>query len=350
MNKEETKMKKAMALISLTVLVVLIFASCANEDVTGVNTDIVSDTAVITNNESKVEYNVFLYSNYLYKLFKKETPKSTGIYEMPTKYDGEYEIKQVGDIQLEMKLVEKETGHYQYISCYLLKNGEHRVSIFDNNANDFALSAAYIDKKNWKKGFLKEYQEDELSEEKLIKHCKDYIAEFDKDIDYSLYTYYCITSFEEPDEYYSGKLWREGFYEEIQVENVTLKPRDYTLKYKFKVGEYFTSNLVHVTTNENGDIQSIRYTYVEADWSKYALENEELTKIAKDFLDKYLVEDCKLISYETTPYVILITKNYGVRVKFYLDITVEYEGKIISGTEELTIVFPDEITGMESCG
>ncbi len=339
-------MKKTIVLISLTVLVVLLFVSCAGMDSTGVNTDSTSDTTTVTNtnDESKVEYNVSLGSTdgFLYKLFKKETPLASVNDQREIISDSEYEFKQVGDIQLEMKLKKTAQGGMLDESKYLLKDEATTVTIFDNDANHFSLLSGA---KGGELLFLKKYQEDEISEEKLIKHCKDYVAEFVNGIDYSPYTYICYTLFEELEEDYYSELLKEGFYDKIHNENEKkYKPNGYIMSYHFMCGEYFTSNIVRFVTNENGDITLIKCSLSNADWSKYALENEELTKIAKEFLDKYLVEDCKLISYETTPSLIVKTKEESVFVIFYIDITAEYNGEIISGKTEVRITFSDEIT------
>ncbi len=342
-------MKKTIVLISLTVLVVLLFVSCAGMDSTGVNTDSTSDTTTVTNtnDESKVEYNVSLQDHECrYRLFKMEAPKANNGYEY-TKYDGDYEIKQVGDIQLEMKLIEKEIGYFSDESTYQLKEYNAKLSIFDNDPYNFYMLGQ--EKKDI--GVLKKYEESELSEEKLTKHCKDYIAEFVKDIDYSSYSYTFYTLFKRPEEYsgvFNGN--RDKFYAESQVENgMTLNIKSYSVNYTYWYGEYYTNNVVKFSIRPNGDIYSITYALVEADWSKYALENEELTKIAKDFLDKYLVDDCKLLLYETRPACIRKLEN-DVFVFFDIDLSVEYKGETISHSTRLRIIFPDEITSVETYG
>ncbi len=343
-------MKKAMALISLAVLVVLLFASCAGADVTDVNGDIVSDTAVITNDESKVEYNVSLEGHEcMYQLFKKETPQSTEIFEQPTKYDGEYEIIQVGDIQLEMKLIQKERSYFRDESTYQLKEYNAELSIFDNDPYKFSM----IGRAEKGIGVLKKYEESEFSEEKLIKHCQDYVDEFVNDIDYSTYDYRWETSLSVNAENYRGGLTKKEFYihdkENDKNSDVTMETESYTLTFCHTFGEYITNDSINIYTFGNGDIYAFKYNRYDVNLSKYALETEELTKIAKDFLDKYLVDDCKLLLFETRPHYIHKTEN-EVFVFFYIDFSAEYKGKTISRSERLRITFPDGITSMETYG
>ena len=113
---------------------------------------------------------------------------------------------------------------------------------------------------------------------------------------------------------------------------------------------YKLHDSIEILLTKDGDVYCLTRECYYVDWSKYALENEELTKIAKDFLDKYLVEDCKLISYETTPSNIVKTIDGRILVNFYINVTAEYKGEIISGRTFTTITFPDEITDIEFYG
>lgn len=174
MTKEEIKMKKAMALISLAIFVVLLFVSCAGMDSTGVNTDIVSDTAVITNNESKVEYNVCLesYDSYLYEIFKQETPKTQTSYLTPTMHDGEYEMISIGDTTIEARLVETYVGPITNGSHFVTRDEELLIILRNNNdPYNFLIKRYDIDSDR----VVKKYAEDELTEENLYEHCLDCI-------------------------------------------------------------------------------------------------------------------------------------------------------------------------------
>ena len=165
------------------------------------------------------------------------------------------------------------------------------------------------------------FQGNELTEQTLIAHIKDYISAY---IDLEIldeYEYKCETHFIVSSENGSGGETREGFG---LPKDDTERVRRYCVTFQKYSNGFATSDMLQLFCKPNGDIDNFYYYDSGIDWSSADFDSEKIDEGAKRFLNNAMVRGYSLeditISNKT-----LVYRNSEIQVQVTANLDVKYK-------------------------
>lgn len=241
--------------------------------------------------------------------------------------DSEEKVINVGNCKINAKLMEERTyknSGKQYI--YQSNDGNIRYGV--SETSDSFYIAAQNDVS------LSEYDEDNLTEEKLINHVKSYIDKYIGKDYIAQYTYSCSTSVITVND---ESAWREnksGFYiSDSKNEHIVY----YNMEFIKYVNGIQTADRIEVQSDNYGNIKRFYFNKYDADWSSVAVDQTKVNESLESFLNRNINSEYDIVSYE-------IQKQYltYMQSKIYLSVDV---GVTLNGNDnELVVLCPLRIS------
>ena len=170
-------------------------------------------------------------------------------------------------------------------------------------------------------GVLCPFQGNELTEQALIAHIKDYISAYIDLESLDEYEYKCETHFIVSSENGSGGETREGFgLPKDDTERVT----SYRVVFRKCSNGFATSDKLQIFCEPNGDFDIFYYYDSGIDWSSADFDSEKIDESAKKFLNNAMVRGYSLeditISNKT-----LVYRNSEIQVQVTANLDVKYK-------------------------
>lgn len=241
--------------------------------------------------------------------------------------DSEEKVINVGNCKINAKLMEERTyknSGKQYI--YQSNDGNIRYGV--SETSDSFYIAAQNDVS------LSEYDEDNLTEEKLINHVKSYIDKYIGKDYIAQYTYSCSTSVITVND---ESAWREnksGFYiSDSKNEHIVY----YNMEFIKYVNGIQTADRIEVQSDNYGNIKRFYFNKYDADWSSVAVDQTKVNESLESFLNRNINSEYDIVSYE-------IQKQYltYMQSKIYLSVDV---GVTLNGNDnEFVVLCPLRIS------
>ena len=222
--------------------------------------------------------------------------------------DSEEKVINVGNCKINAKLMEERTyknSGKQYI--YQSNDGNIRYGLSETSDSFYIAAQNDVN--------LSEYDEDNLTEEKLINHVKSYIDKYIGKDDIAQYTYSCSTSVITVND---ESAWREnksGFYiSDSKNEHIVY----YNMEFIKYVNGIQTADRIEVQSDNYGNIKRFYFNKYDADWSSVAVDQTKVNESLESFLNRNINSEYDIVSYE-------IQKQYltYMQSKIYLSVDVE---------------------------
>ncbi len=241
--------------------------------------------------------------------------------------DSEEKVINVGNCKINAKLMEERTyknSGKQYI--YQSNDGNIRYGLSETSDSFYIAAQNDVN--------LSEYDEDNLTEEKLINHVKSYIDKYIGKDYIAQYTYSCSTSVITVND---ESAWREnksGFYiSDSKNEQIVY----YNMEFIKYVNGMQTADRIEVQCDNYGNVKRFYFNKYDADWSSVTVDQTKVIESLESFLNRNINSEYDIVSYE-------IQKQYltYMQSKIYLSVDV---GVTLNGNDnELVVLCPLRIS------
>jgi len=298
-------------LISITLIFTILLSSCSvnngRGDVTSETpdttsaaiTDLLTTEPFVSGNvtedlppsgqEQFVYTPLSIYTSVCYGILSSEVQRSGLSKFTSTKLTSPADsVIKLGRVEVSADLVETiDRVYFEDMSCYLSKDKKFSYTKFSGNDSFTISSASDSDEP------LSEYPYDEITEENLIRHVKEYMSRYINPDDFSDYKYCPET--------YGKKVSENGSSAHTEASVVVsvdrssypyFEPLRYTISYKEFINGVMTENGITCVCDVNGDIKSLEFIDRNLNWRDKAFDERNIQENIDNFLKKYVVEEC----------------------------------------------------------
>lgn len=289
----------------------LLLCSCSS---TSTSSTMSSKNDTDSNNDDL--YIVSLNGNAETDIFKTSVEKhaldkiiKTDVFDTPV----EKEL-QIGNFKTTANLVKSE--HFENFTRNTYRSADDTVKYVENTDSTFFQVLAQNN------AVLSHIDDDELTEENLVKNIKEYIGGILGDVDYNKYTYSCSTYFVVDSEKGSRGDTRDGF---AVSKSENEKVKSYTVKFAQYCNGTETINQITINCDEEGNITNFWAYNYDVDWNATEIDQQKLLDSVEQFIQSNTISKYKVIGFEIESQMLTV-KDGEVKLSVTAELLLTVDG------------------------